>query len=439
VLGPQGTLFFLLLIIAFAGLMAWLIRTRQLLLRVVAAILAFAPAMVFGIASVNKYFDYYQSWGAMFSDLSGQSVQAVPQVTAAGLGKGAGKSVSALLADSASTGLDSRTGYLFRTMVTGPGSRISREVYVWLPPQYFSKAYAHFRFPAVELLHGSPGNPESWVSVMNVLTIYLQELQAHRAAPAVLVMPDTDGGQQYSLQCLNQPGGLQDMTFVGREVPDWVTANLRVQRPGGMWGIAGYSEGGYCAANIALQYPTRFGFAGSLSGYFAPIQSQVPSHNKPGGTPVDVSPFARSARLLALNSPDEYVLRIPVGVEVPQFYLAAGALDQADVRAAEYFRQLLLTRVAAVPMNVVPGGGHQAMVWRAGVAQMLPWMTSNIFAVDQHYTAVQQRDAVLRARRAKRAGEKRTGSRTRAERPPLPPVPSSGLLRPPGHPVTRAT
>ena len=75
-------------------------------------------------------------------------------------------------------------------------------------------------------------------------------------------MPDTDGGLQYSLQCLNDPHGLQDMTFVGQEVPDWAAANLRVQRPGLMWGIAGYSEGGFCAANIGLQDPHQVRLCG---------------------------------------------------------------------------------------------------------------------------------------------------------------------------------
>jgi hypothetical protein len=59
VLGPQGTLFFLLLVMIFAGLMVWLILTKQVALRIVAAVLAFVPAMVFGIAAVNKYYDYY--------------------------------------------------------------------------------------------------------------------------------------------------------------------------------------------------------------------------------------------------------------------------------------------------------------------------------------------------------------------------------------------
>ena len=52
-LGPQGTFFFLLLILAFGGLVTWLIVTKQVVFRVLAAILAFIPAMVFGIAAVN--------------------------------------------------------------------------------------------------------------------------------------------------------------------------------------------------------------------------------------------------------------------------------------------------------------------------------------------------------------------------------------------------
>ena len=72
-LGPQGTLFFLLLMVAFGGLLLWLALTKQIVFRVLAACLAFIPAMVFGIAAVNKYYDYYQTWGALFSDLSGQA------------------------------------------------------------------------------------------------------------------------------------------------------------------------------------------------------------------------------------------------------------------------------------------------------------------------------------------------------------------------------
>lgn len=382
-LEPQGTLFFLLLIVAFAGLMVWLALTRQVVFRVLAALLAFVPAMVFGIAAVNKYYDYYQTWGALFSDLSGQSGSVTQLANANANGKY--KSVGAELAATTDPVLDAQDGYLFRTVITGPQSHITRDVYVYLPPQYFLRAYAKYKFPAIELLHGSPGEPQDWVNVMNVIPVYLKLLAEHKAQPAVLVMPDTDGGRQYALQCLNAPGGLQDMTFIGKEVPDWVSDNLRVLPPGLMWGIAGFSEGGFCSANIALNYPTRFGFAGVLSGYFAPTDSQVPAGWKPGGRPVDVNVFKNRPGLALKNTPQEYIQHIPIGVSVPQFWLAAGAKDAADVQAATYFRQLLLTRVAQVPLMIVPGGGHQAMVWRAAEGPMLSWMTDNLASYIREY------------------------------------------------------
>jgi enterochelin esterase-like enzyme len=392
VLEPQGTLFFLLLMMVFGGLLVWLVLTKQIVFRVLAACLAFIPAMVFGIATVNKYYDYYQTWGALFSDLSGQGVQSVPQVSAAGLGRDNANSVSDLI-KTTNASLDAQTGYLFRTVITGPQSHITREVYVYLPPQYFSKAYANYRFPAIELLHGSPGQPESWINVMNVIPIFLQLMAEQKASPAVLVMPDTDGGQQYALQCLNDPHGLQDMTFVGKEVPEWVSDNLRVQQPGQMWGIAGYSEGGFCAANIALQYANRFGYAGPLSGYFVPITSQVPAGGKATGKPEDINVYAHYPKLAALNTPMRYILRIPIGVQVPQFWLAAGAEDAGDVQAAESFQQLLLTRVASVPLDIVPGGGHQATVWRAALRPMLEWMTPQLATQVQHFTQVAEEHA----------------------------------------------
>ena len=72
-LEPQSTALFLLLIVAFCGLLGWLVLARQLVFRVLAACLAFIPAMLFGMAAVNKHYDYYQTWGSIAADLSGQS------------------------------------------------------------------------------------------------------------------------------------------------------------------------------------------------------------------------------------------------------------------------------------------------------------------------------------------------------------------------------
>jgi enterochelin esterase-like enzyme len=371
---PQGTGFFLLLIVAFGALLVWVALARQVVFRVLAACLAFIPAMVFGIASVNKFYDYYQTWGGMISDLTGQGVNTIPKYAVAG--KGSNKQFDKDIGRVTNLAEDAQVGYLFQTTITGQQSHLTRDVYIYLPPQYFQKAFKHYRFPAIELLHGSPGDPQAWLDVLGLIPTYLSLLEAHPSDAAVLVMPDIDGGLQYELQCLNDPGGIQDMTFVGQDVPDYLARVVRVQPPGRSWGLAGYSEGGYCTANIALQEPGRYGAAGVMSGYFAPVPSSVPAGNKPGGTPTQVDVFAADPALKLMNTPQEYLAQVPAS-ELPAFWLAAGAADRSDVDAAGYFRHLLLARREKVPLLIVPGG-HQGSVWRAALGPMLLWMTPQL-------------------------------------------------------------
>jgi enterochelin esterase-like enzyme len=384
VFGPEGAGFFLVLMVIFAALIVWVALAKQVVFRVLAACLAFVPAMAFGVASVNKFYDYYQTWGGMISDLTGQGASSIPKYAVAGAGSN--KQFDKDIGRVTSTAEDAQVGYLFQTTIVGQRSHLARDVYVYLPPQYFQKAYAHYRFPAIELLHGSPGNPGAWLSVLDVIPTFLDLLEAHPSDAAVLVMPDTDGGQQYGLQCLNNPGGIQDMTFVAKDVPDYIARLVRVQAPGPAWGVAGYSEGGYCAANIALQEPDRFGAAGVMSGYFVPIDSQVPQGNKPGGEPYTVNVFAGHPALQLLNSPKVYITEVPFSVRLPAFWLAAGAEDKQDVSAAANFRQLVQTRLLVqsrrpdVPFLIVPDGGHQGSVWRAALGPMLAWMTPQLAA-----------------------------------------------------------
>jgi enterochelin esterase-like enzyme len=391
---PQGTAFFLLLIVVFGGLLIWVALARQMVFRVLAACLAFLPAMVFGIAAVNKYYDYYQTWGGMINDLTGQGAGSIPKYAVAGTGTN--KQFDKNIGRVTSRAEDAQVGYLFQTSVAGVRSHLTRDVYVYLPPQYFQKRFRHYKFPVIELLHGSPGNPQAWVDVMAVIPTFLSLLATHPKDAAVLVMPDTDGGQRYELQCLNNPGGIQDMTFITRDVPEAIARIARVQPPGQAWGVAGYSEGGYCAANIALQDPKGYGAAGVLSGYFAPIRSQVPAGNKPGGRPLQVNVFLGHPGLQLINTPRAYVTRVPINDVLPAFWLAAGAQDKQDVIAAENFRLLLHTRVANVPFMMVPDGGHQGSVWRAALGPMLSWMTPQLALRAANIDAAATRAAAAR-------------------------------------------
>jgi enterochelin esterase-like enzyme len=131
--------------------------------------------------------------------------------------------------------------------------------------------------------------PQDWISVLGITTILLNLLHTGQAKPVVLVMPDASGGRGISLQCLNQVRGPQDATYLARDLPAVISRIMRVQPPGPAWGIAGYSEGGFCAANIGLHYGQFFGYAGVLSGYFRPLDNRLGS------------PPAQSARLAATH------------------------------------------------------------------------------------------------------------------------------------------
>jgi enterochelin esterase-like enzyme len=411
---PQGTGFFLLLMVVFGGLLVWVALARQIVFRVFAACLAFIPAMVFGIAAVNKFYDYYQTWGGMINDLTGQGVSSIPKYAAADTGTN--KQFDKNIGRVTSLAEDAQVGYLFQTSVTGVRSHLTRNVYVYLPPQYFQKSYAHYKFPVIELLHGSPGNPQAWVDVMGVIPTFLNLLEAHPTDAAVLVMPDTDGGQQYALQCLNAPGGIQDMTFIALDVPQALARIARVQPPGRAWGLAGYSEGGYCAANIALQDPAGYGAAGVMSGYFSPALSQVPADNKPGAKPHLVNVFLGRPGLQLVNTPREYVTRVPINDVLPAFWLAAGAQDKQDVIAAANFKQLLQTRMTNVPFVIVQGGGHQGSVWRAALGPMLTWMTPQLTQ-----QAVKADAAAARAAKAAAAARKAHDAKPRPPHTPAAP------------------
>lgn len=366
---PQSTEFFLILIAVFGALVWWLIVAKQLVFRVLAACLAFIPAMMFGVATVNKYYDYYQNWNAAISDLTNQGVQAAVDVPNAAARPGV--KFGTFLGQTIDTGLASQQGFTLRLTVPGKASRIRRTAYVYLPPQYFQASFQHYRFPVIELIHGFPGNPQDWITVLSVNTTVNSMIAQGLAKPAVLVMPDASGALGVSLQCLNQWHGPQDDTYLARDVPDFIAASLRVQPPGSGWGIAGYSEGGFCAANLGVQHGRVFSYAGVLSGYFKPTPNQLIHPNR------TVSPFGNRTQEFQ-NTPMDLLPSLPARQPIAQFWIGAGGLNVSDVHASQVFRQLLELRQPVVPFKVVPGGGHTMFTWRILLPQMLAWMTPRL-------------------------------------------------------------
>jgi enterochelin esterase-like enzyme len=377
VLEPQSTLFFLLMMAIFGALMWWMVVAKQLVFRIFAACLAFVPAMMFGVAAVNKYYGYYQNWGAAIADLTNQGPAAAAEVPN---GSVAHVTFHTLLGNRYYPQLAAMQGYTLHLRVYGRISHITRTVYVYLPPQYFQYRYRNYRFPAIELLHGFPGTPQDWITLLSAPTVLQHLINRGLAKPSVLVMPDANGGRGISLQCLNQYRGPQDANYLAVDLPNYIGHALRVRPPGRSWGIAGYSEGGFCAANLGLQYGRRFGFAGVLSGYFTPSDNQLTNPLR------QVSPFGANKKRRRRNTPDDLISALPPGAQVPLFWFGVGSGDTTDLRNALIFEQLVKLRQPGVSLKTVPGGGHTMFTWRKLFTPMLEWMTTRQAAVVAYET-----------------------------------------------------
>jgi poly(3-hydroxybutyrate) depolymerase len=160
--------------------------------------------------------------------------------------------------------------------------------------------------------------------------------------------------------------------------------------------VAGYSEGGFCAANMALRFRYRYGAAASLSGYFAPFKNELQNPARL------VSPFGNNNKLRIENTPIDEVRALAPGAVLPQFWLGAGKGNNLDTANAEYFWQELQLHQADVPLVLTAGGGHTMSTWHAEVPPMLTWMTDTLVAAVS-YHATQHAAAMARQLRREAA------------------------------------
>jgi pimeloyl-ACP methyl ester carboxylesterase len=180
----------------------------------------------------------------------------------------------------------------------------------------------------------------------------------------IVVMPTMSVGHHFE-ECVDVRGALDD-TYVTRDVRADVLADFRASRVPAEWGIAGYSSGGYCAANLALRHPASFGAAGIMDGYFRPSDGPAAAalHHDPAGERAN-DPLLAARRL-----------RTSVAA-LPSFWVAAGSGDHADLGAARAFTTAL-HGVEQVNLYRQPGAMHNFYAWAAALPRMLQWLWSQL-------------------------------------------------------------
>lgn len=335
-----------LLSVAVALLTVALLR-RRIVTSTLAVVLALSLAMLAGVTLVNDYYGYYRTWTALRQDLGSESLS--------------------LTAPAAARRAAWRNLHGRLESIRVPGARVDRSALVYLPPQYQSNPAD--RFPMAELLHGSPGQPSDWVTSLQIVHVMDSLISAHQLGPLVLVMPSINSGRDYE-DCVNGPLAA-DETYVADDVPAYMRAHYRVSPDAAQVGIAGFSSGGYCAANLALRQPGRFGAAAVIDGYFR-------AQDGPAAAALGQRPA-----LLAANSPLYLAARLSPGTHpLPAFWVMAGTGAYGDYLAAESF-VAELDRCDDPAFVLDPGAGHNFYAWQKAVPSMLVWLWTELAAPGQ--------------------------------------------------------
>ncbi len=340
---PTSSFLIVLLLAGCAGLLVLVVRLNHWAIRVVCGASVVVLAMLTGAAEVNDHYGYYTSWAPLVDDLAG-SQQAL------GLTSGTVRVGRHEL----------RAGTVEQVALPGRLSTINRLGLIYLPPQYNDPKFSHVRFPVVELLHGSPGKPSNWVVVLKIVKIADVLISRHLMGPVVLVMPSVNRGNDFE-ECVNGRAAADD-TYLATDVPTDVRTRFRVSLVPAEWGVAGYSSGGYCAANLSLRHRGAYGAAAILDGYYR--ASDGPAAHALGGDP----------RAMAANSPVDIAQHLTAGTEpLPALWITAGTGAHGDYLRAEEFIAAL-KNLEQVSFVVEHGAGHNFYAWSAALPSMLAWM-----------------------------------------------------------------
>jgi enterochelin esterase-like enzyme len=228
------------------------------------------------------------------------------------------------------------------------GGRAQR-VYVYLPPGYGTEPGR--RYAVLYLLHGVPGQPDSFLRIVRTGVIDDELVATGQASPLIVVMPSGSTGMFTDKEWANGIHPREGWeTFVARDLVRTIDARYRTVRSGAGRALAGLSEGGYGALNIGLHHPGEFRVLESWSGYER-------------ADDVD-SVFGDNAALIAYNSPLERVGRVVGRLRRARtfiwFYSSSRdrLLAENDSFAAAVSRARLPHRYLILP------GGHDWRLWR---------------------------------------------------------------------------
>ncbi|MEV0905200.1 alpha/beta hydrolase [Streptomyces hokutonensis] len=325
---------------------------------------------------LNSSYQFFGSWDELF----GNTDTAPVGVTQAAdhNGGATGVSVKGALVQPASdeqlnrvsglpTGNPAVNGKVESVKVIGRRTGVVDPAFVYLPPQYFQKAYARQRFPVVVALSGYPGSIFNLAQYLRVSQTAGQLQKNGQMQPTIMVMIRPTIAPPRDTECVNVPGGPQTETFLAKDLPQALKSAYRIGHDASAWGVMGYSSGGSCALQLTMRNPHVYTTAAALSPDYR-VKDDPTTGNLFGsglGRVNRVNGHDLMWRLKHLPAPQVSVL-------------------VAESRHGErgYPQTLAFIKAVKAPMRVVSilpeSGSHNFPTWVREMPAALKWMNQQL-------------------------------------------------------------
>jgi len=246
----------------------------------------------------------------------------------------------------------------------------ARRAMVWLPPIWLADHAPDL--PALIVLGGVPGDPANMIRAGGSVAVADAYAQAHGGMAPILVFADQNGSFLNDTECVDGPRGNSE-TYLVDDVRREVEQRFGASTDGRRWGIAGYSEGGTCATDVALRHPEDFGGFLDIAGELEPSAAS--------------GPHARSLTIRRLYggdaaewwTHDPFLLLRHRATHGLLALFAAGFKDRNGVQHCETLARAARHDGLTADLDLFGGGHDFGMVSRA-MAALLPRMSDRLLA-----------------------------------------------------------
>lgn len=83
--------------------------------------------------------------------------------------------------------------------------------------------------------------------------------QHHGGLAPIVIAADQLGDDSHNTLCVDSPVYGKALTYLTKDVVDWVKTNLPAAQQAQDWAIAGFSQGATCSLQIGANHPDLFG------------------------------------------------------------------------------------------------------------------------------------------------------------------------------------